>query len=281
MSESPLKEARELDDLQFTKRLHHLLEEQRNGEMAIDADLTKRGLYRSGVRGTAITKSHAQTMRELIDGTIAARRELATRFPGVGSPAELEALRAKLQKWLDGFAKPHVPEGAPPEIVQRAMAPGRAEEAHRLKAHLNSEIEILKREFSLNMHRKPDPAPTVSVNTAGGPAIVNLGEIRGDVQQVVGTLNAAGQVELASILDRLASGIEALADLGSKRSILLERVRFIARQSVEPEQNREASVVRAVFESLRARLQDFGNLAQVLSLAGPAIAQHFGMKWPF
>ncbi len=182
---------------------------------------------------------------------------------------------------MDGFAKPWVPPGVDEDPILRALAPHKAEEAHRLKAHLQSEIELLKLELVLNLRRKPDPAPAVSVNTGGGPAIVNVGEIRGDVQQVVGTLNAGGHAELAGLLDRLAAGIEALSELGEGRAVYLDQVRFIAQQAVEPEEKRQASVVRAVFESLRGRLQDTANLAQVLALAGPAIARHFGIHWPF
>ena len=78
-----------------------------------------------------------------------------------------------------------------------------------------------------------------------------------------------------------AAGIEALSELGEGRAVYLDQVRFIAQQAVEPEEKRQASVVRAVFESLRGRLQDTANLAQVLALAGPAIARHFGIHWPF
>jgi hypothetical protein len=278
-----LKQARELEDLQFTKRLQRLLEEQRQREAAIDADMNRRGCYRSGARGKAILNNQARTTRDLVEETISARRELAGSFPELGSAAELESLRAKLQKWVDGLEKPQPIRGLEDQggEVQKAMASILSQEAHRLKLHLNSEIEILKREFSLNLRRKPEPAATVSVNTGGGPAIVNLGEIRGDVQQVVGTLNAAGQTDLAGVLDRLAAAIEGLADLGQERAVYLEQVRFIARQAVEPEANRQASVVRAVFESLRSRLQDAANVAQVLALAGPAIAHHFGIHWPF
>jgi hypothetical protein len=278
----PLKEARELEDLQFTKRLHRLLEEQRQRDAAIDADMNRRGLYRSGPRGKAILESRGRTTRELIDGSINAHRELAAKFPELGSPAELEALRAKLQKWIDGLEKPHPIRGLEDQrgAVQNAFSSVLKEEARRLKIHLNSEIEILKRECSLNVHQKPDTA-SVSVNTGGGPAIVNVGQIHGDVHQVVGTLNAAGKAELAVVLDRLATAIEGLTDLGTERSTYLEQVRFIAQQALEPEQKQQASVVRAVFESLRARLQDTANVAQVLALAGPAVARNFGIHWPF
>jgi hypothetical protein len=177
MSDQNLKDARELEELQFNKRLQILIEERRKRDAAIDAEMTRRGLYRSGPRGTAILGSQARFTHDLVDGAISARRELAARFPALGSPAELEALRVKVQKWVDGFGKPHVPQGAAEDTIQRAMAPGRQQEAYRLSAHRKSEIEILKREFSLNLHQKPTPGPTVSVNTGGGPAIVNLGQV--------------------------------------------------------------------------------------------------------
>jgi hypothetical protein len=281
MPDPPVSEIRKLEDLQFNKRLQSLLEERRKRDAAIDADMLKRGYHQFGPRGTAILGSQARFTRDLIDGAISARREMAVKFAALGEPAELEALRLKLEKWVDGFGKPHVPQGVPEDREQRRMAPAREQEAHRLTAHLKSEVEILKQEFALNLHAIPTAAPAISVNTGGGPAIVNLGEIRGDVQQVVGTLNAAGHAELAGLLDRLAAGIEALTELGEERAAYLEQVRFIAQEAVAPEEKRQASVVRAVFESLRGRLQDTANLAQVLALAGPAIARHFGIHWPF
>lgn len=177
------------------------------------------------------------------------------RSPVLKSPAELEALRAKLQEWVDGLEKLHPIKGLEDQggPIQKAFSSILREEARCLKIHLNSEIEILKWEFSLNLHKKPDPEPSVAVNTGGGPAIVNLGQIRGDVQQVVGTLNASGHAELAGLLDQLAAAIEGLTDLGQERSTYLEQVRSIAQQAVEPEQSRQASAVRAVFESLRGR----------------------------
>jgi hypothetical protein len=58
----------------------------------------------------------------------------------------MEALWAKVQKWADGFGKPRVSSGVNEDPIQRAMAAGLEQEAYCMKAHLNSEIEILKRE---------------------------------------------------------------------------------------------------------------------------------------
>jgi hypothetical protein len=72
-----LKQARELEDLHFGKRPQRLLEERRKREIALDADMRNRGLYNSGPRGKGILESQAQFTRDLIDGAISERRELA------------------------------------------------------------------------------------------------------------------------------------------------------------------------------------------------------------
>ena len=121
MSDQPLKEARDFEERQFIKRLHRLLDEQRRREATINADMAQRGYSSSGARGKAILASRVQTTREIIDGAIMARRDLAVRFPALGSSSELDSLRIKVEKWVDGFAKPWVPPG-----VDRRSNPARA-----------------------------------------------------------------------------------------------------------------------------------------------------------
>jgi hypothetical protein len=71
----------------------------------------------------------------------------------------------------------------------------------------------------------------VTVNTGGGPAIVSQGVIYGGVQQVIGTVGAIGQAELADALRKLADAIHAEDKLGDERAELLEQVGFLAEQS--------------------------------------------------
>jgi hypothetical protein len=133
----------------------------------------------------------------------------------------------------------------------------------------------------LNLHKKSEQPRSLSVNTGGGPAIVNVGEIYGNVQQVVGDVNHAGQPELAGLLGRLAAAINQAETLGDQRTEYLEQVGFIAKQVAANPEARQASVVKGVLLGLRAALQDVGAIAGILGLAGPTIAAYFGFQWPF
>jgi hypothetical protein len=274
---SNLQTARELDQLKGQDLLNRLLAEHQERVKAIDLDMTRRGLGRSGIKGNAIWKSHAQRLEDYIDGRIRIRRELVSQCPELGSTAELEKLRGELEQHTAAFAR------APLQSVNRlqpSVVQQNNQEAQRLNAHARLKIEMLKRETAIAPPAMPT-AGSVSVSTGGGPAIVNLGSIFGSVQQVIGTLDQAGQVEIASVLKDLAEAITKASGLGDDRRTYLEQVRFIAEQAAAAAESRQTSVVRAVFESLRARLQDVASLAQVLVLTGPALARHFGLPWPF
>ncbi len=118
------------------------------------------------------------------------------------------------------------------------------------------------------------------MNTGGGPAIVNLGVVYGDVQQVISHVNETGQAELADALQQLAKAINQTETLAEERADLLQQLRFIAEQAVVPAQSRQTSLVKGVLAGLRARLQDVAAVAQILSVAGPIMGQHFGFPWP-
>jgi hypothetical protein len=82
---------------------------------------------------------------------------------------------------------------------------------------------------------------------------------------------------LASSLQRY----ETAEGLGNTRATYLEQVKFIAEQAAEPEGQRKTSLVTGMFLGLQVSLQNMANLAQILTLVGPALAQHFGISWPF
>jgi hypothetical protein len=94
-------------------------------------------------------------------------------------------------------------------------------------------------------------------------------------------LNQTGHGGIGNVLSRLADAIEQEASLGDRRAGYLDQVRFIAERAAAEPENRQSTIVEAVFHALRSRLQDCANIAQVLTLAGPAIARHFGIPWPF
>jgi hypothetical protein len=224
-------------------------------------------------------------MAEIIDAQIATRRELIGTAPELGGNPELDSLLDSINKHIDSFANSPLQY---PQLTER-MLPGLApalnrlqqQAVGRLRAQATGEIEILKREVRLNMHKGVQQTPTVQ--TGDGPVIVNLGAIYGNVQQVIGNVaTAGGNEELAGLLNRLAEAINSAAELGPQRSAYLEQVKFIAEQASEgPGKRQPSSIVQAVFGSLRAGLQSAANISSIVGLVGPAIARHFGIPWPF
>jgi hypothetical protein len=273
---SDLQNALKLEELRQKELFDRLTKEEGARVLRVgmgDGSHTASGLLREEVEAARRDK-----WEKIIDGYVQIRRELAANFPELCEGSALDDFQESVSALIERAF--HIPPSGGPFPVRADSVPMERRYNNReLKERLQNKVEILRHEFALKLH-KPGAPPSVTVNTGGGPALVNLGQIRGDVQQVVGSLNAAGQIELATFLDCLVAEIEALAELGPDRSTYLEQVRFIAQQAIEPQSTRQPSIVRAVFDSLRARLQDFANVAQILTLAGPAVAHHFGLNWP-
>src|SRR5262249_52982930 len=154
------------------------------------------------------------------------RTSLALDFPELGTGTALDDLLDDIHRLIDGaFTNLYEAMGVGNTLggtVGKALQSRDGQGIQNLKAFARREIEILKREIALDLHKTP--IGPVSVSTAGGPALVNLGEIRGNIQQVVGTLNEASQAEIAGHLERLAAAIEASAELGDDRGAYMEQV---------------------------------------------------------
>jgi hypothetical protein len=104
--------------------------------------------------------------------------------------------------------------------------------------------------------------------------------IYGNVQQVIGKVGQTGDVDLEDLLSQLATAIRDTEGLGNNRATYLEQVQYIAEQAAKPEGQRKTSLVSGMFLGLQVSLQNMANLAQILTLVGPALAQHFDLNWP-
>jgi hypothetical protein len=281
---SDLRAAHELERLRYLHRIEELNEEERDRVQQIKATAAQKGYLRSGLLGLEITKARTEKVTALIDARIAIRKALVGEVPELGSEQPLDELQAELnatvQNAFSGLRDSFAREVAASGVVADAFGRMFEQETFELQARARREIEMLKREVALNLHKKSGKPASVSVHTGGGHAIVNLGEIYGDVQQVIGNIGESSQ-GLADVLRRLTEAINAAEQLGDERAAYMEQVRFIAKQAVAPSSDREVGVVKGVLSGLRASLQDVANVATVLVLAGPAIAQHFGFQWPF
>jgi hypothetical protein len=157
--------------------------------------------------------------------------------------------------------------------------PDKGETVHRAHAAQGRRVTLDRLIADGKLTPQPEPAPTVSIS--GGTAIINLAGTYGNVQQVIGKVEQAGDVDLQDLLSQLAKAIRDNEGLGNNRATYLEQVKYIAQQAAEPEGQRKTRLVSGVFLGLQASLQNVANLAQILTLVGPALAQHFGLGWPF
>jgi hypothetical protein len=234
------------------------------------AYLTATGKRHSGdqLRSTLVIR--AERIEQMIAGILNARRELAETVPALASEMQLNILASSIEDELSRL-------WLSPDLGHQAIRHDVGGEIVRLRTQMKHGTEAIGAEMALGPHRSGSHDGAVSVNTAGGPALVNLGVISGNAQQVIGTLNEAGHTELAAVLQQLATVIGEATALGHERRLeYLEQVKFIAERASAPPPERQASIVKSLFEGLRARLQDTANIAQVLTVAGPVLARHFG-----
>lgn len=278
---SDLAEARRLEMLRYMETLERLNEEEKRRVAEQDRKFAARGMYQSGARMKATLQARLDKIEALLTARIEARKDLARTVRELASPHELDALMSDISRTLDHVQLPPGISDPPDPLARKALESRTRLETEQLRACARNRIEILKKEFALKLHDADAPRSSVSVHTGGGPALVNLGAIYGNVKQVIGKVDESGAEELAALLRQLADAINRAEDLGEARGEYLEQVQFIARQAAEPSGKRQVIVIKAVLVALRSTLQDAANAAQVLGLVGPAIARHFQIAWPF
>lgn len=278
---SDLQKAGELESLRYNDLVEkaNLKEHQRVQEF--QGSRGGRAL-RNGGTLKRIARIRAEKTEELILGRVAIRKDLAAEFPELGTEHALDALLADLEELVAREFRglhlmPGLLKGSP---LAQALERRDDQEVSRLNALARRQIEMLKREIALKLHKKV-PSDAVSVVTGGGPAIVNLGTIYGNVQQVIGNVSEGGYQELAELLQQLAKAINDTEALGQERVTYLEQVQFIASQAAQPVETRQPGVVKGLLAGLRAGLADAAHISHILVLVGPALAQHFGFPWPF
>jgi hypothetical protein len=266
-----LKKADELERLRFSRLINELNEEENKRFAEINAKM-----HNSGARMKLLTDERKSKIRCLIDGRIRIRKELCRDFPELCNESRLQELFGQLDSMVGNAFSSSL--GGPDSRGSSILGTFGHEAKFQLRAHAKSEIEILGREAALRLHQRETTHASVSVT--GGNAIVNVGVIYGNVQQVFSKIEQSGYRELAEILRHLATAIEKADSLGDDRAEYLEQVRFIAEQVAEPDEKRQKSVVKGLLFGLQSSLQTVANVAQILSVAGPSLAKHFGFAWP-
>ncbi len=179
---SEIQQARELEKFRSVKLIEDLNAEERARTVEVNSQMAARGASHSGARLQALWKVRAEKLRKIIDRRIEIRRDLARSFPALGSAQELAELLSSFEEMLSAA---HIHDHTMFETTRRAIE---EDEIFRLRAHARREVEILKREFELNLDARANRRD-VTVNTSGEPAVVNLGVLYGGVQQAISHVN--------------------------------------------------------------------------------------------
>ncbi len=278
------QEARDLERLRCLDFIDKLNREE--GEMIarMKAQAAERGYLQSGRTLKELRRIRTEKLERLVDGCLDIRKEIAMQVPALGTgeslSQRLKELTGSLSSAFNGLHEREAPWLGQNPQVEGAIRQRNDQEVARLTGRAQRRMEIMKREITLNFHKKVELSAGTLIDTGGGPAIINLSTIYGNVQQVIGNVSEGGHRELAELLQQLAKAISDAEALGQKRAAYLEQVQFIAKQAAQPPEARQANVVEGLLVGLRARLADAADLSQILELVGPALALHFGFPWP-
>ena len=190
---SDLRKAGELESLRYADLAEKANLRERQKVEEFRRSQASRGTLQSGATFMGIARIRAEKTEELILGRIAIRKDLALEFPELGAEHALDALLADLEGLTSlAFKGLYQTPGLQIEgAVGQALRRRDEQEVSRLDAFAHRQIEMLKREIALKLHKKV-PSDAVSVVTGGGPAIVKLGTIYGNVQQVIGNVSEGG-----------------------------------------------------------------------------------------
>lgn len=223
-------------------------------------------------------------LKERLLEFVSIRVELAKVAPELASTEQLSNLREQIKNHVSVWVQSRVnaamsrqpfmraDEGILRPQFQREAA--RAEQAALLTLQ-DFELSVKVGVPSMNENRSGN----ITVQNYGGSVAVNAGTVLGDVQAIVGDITKGGNGELGEALKLLADVVFSQKESGECKTENLELVKFIGDQALG-HGPRNITAVRTAFEVLRARLSDVADLAQIVGVAGPIIAKHFGWTWP-
>jgi hypothetical protein len=252
---SNTEKALKLEQDRLNKLLIELNKKENDRVTYIKVTAAARGVLSSDGTIRAIADVRSEKFRRLVSGAIRLRRQLVEKFPELGAEASVDQLSAKVTNLIENIFS-----------GVAAFMPLNPEAARAVESKYEHDSLVLQEEakHQFNMFKQE---------------IALTGPVFGGVHRTLKFMGQTGLGELAESLQQLASAISTASDLGDERGVYLEQLDFVARQAMEPQRSRQVSLVKGVVVGLRASLQDAGNIGQILSVAEPAIARHFGFNW--
>lgn len=249
-----------------------------------EAERTLRERPRPGPHGVAIihARARAAALTKIIDECIDIRRELALQEPRLFEEEHIKDWQESLRRVILGW------EGSQIDEYTRAQ---RAAGAAHFKPSLfeqgtieaNGQVASAAKEFILcgkhdiSTSRNPMSNGPISVSVVGSNAIVGVNSKLHDINGFVASIVQQGKPDVAKAIEQLTDAIKGSPELGEQQVPALDAVQELAR-AVSTDEGRTA--VPTVLRYLQAVGANAANVAQILSVVGPVLANHFGFHWP-
>jgi hypothetical protein len=264
-------EALALEEIEDSKAINAALAEADAEVKAFQQAITAKGGSQSGH-----SHIHAMEIRltkvvlATVEKAISKRRQLGAKLPELLSQHLLSQLKERLIRRADHFVEGEKTRlslqgtfrgGVGGALIQQAKL-----KADGLKVRIGQEIEALRLEARLGLHKEENPVTfNISHSTI---ASLNLGTVVGDLTASVQVLNSQGQQELATVIQTLAEALAASTELQQdRRKELMEHLSFVSTEVALPPEKRKMGPLRSSIAVLREGLSVVGQLA---SLWAPA-----------
>ncbi len=218
-----------------------------------------------------------QALRLIVDGMVRERERLLKNVPQLGDKIEVQQLLQRLEKIIDDGIREILekeakqPHGMPSFLVDEIKNAQR-----EIKDQLERDLTMLQGNAQLS--RIAEPPGTISI-TAGPNSIISVGNT---AHSIVSTLNQSRGTspELSEILRQLAEAIETSSEMAKEQQTeALESLEFIVSQiAARPDERAKPSVIRTAWNSLAQSVAFAANLAQLVGVAAPLLAQHMSIQ---
>jgi hypothetical protein len=276
MSQQSISDALELEKNRFMKFIGEAATKTQNEVAALVNRLAAQGAAISSDRYMGEIRIHFSHVESVIEKQIALRQELGRKVPELFEEQRLKTLDDELARYVDsavnGFinrrsSQPPHPGGAALDALSRQME----QQGFSIKAKLKAELEALRLESRLGLHK--EPAPVVSFNISHSTiANLNLGTVVGDLQSSIQNLTGQGQPELAVTVQRLTEAIAVSQELqDAQRKELLEHLSLVATEAAHPPESRKMGPLKSSIAVLQTTLSTATQLAGLWSTAEHAL----------
>lgn len=217
----------------------------------------------------------------IIDARLDIRRNLALKELALATDEQLSFLEADIEHSVAAWRRSRsviedIARTYPvhPSVLDAIVA--RLQRKDDTLPRARNRIQQLKIEFRHNLHG-PETERTMKIEIQNSVIHqLNLGDVLGDMNSSVSTLQEAGNQELAHALKALIEqfGSSSAAAPEVKKDAI-ENLALIGQQATLPPEQRKQGLVKAALGYIRACVESVGPLSEAWKTFGPVIEKFF------